>query len=122
MDNVLAVAGAAREHPAVLVLGLLLSIVLMGLAANALAGLLQRHVWIGFVGLAIILYVALHMVWQGGRDLTADMRQVRAHDTAVSTLVRIAPGFPRPARLEELAVVLYQHRSSAPGQSHVRQG
>ena len=89
LDNVLAVAGAAREHPAVLVLGLLLSIVLMGFAANAVAGLLQRHVWIGFVGLAIILYVALHMVWQGSRDLAADWPHVRAYNVA-------APGVRPP--------------------------
>ncbi|MDB5452348.1 MAG: hypothetical protein JWO33_926 [Caulobacteraceae bacterium] len=73
LDNVLAVAGAAREHPAVLVFGLLLSIALMGLAANAIAQLLHRYRWIGYVGLAIVLYVALHMMWQGHRQIVADM-------------------------------------------------
>ncbi len=65
LDNVLAVAGAAKEHPAVLVFGLALSVALMGLAASFIAGLLNKHRWIAFVGLAIILYVALHMVYEG---------------------------------------------------------
>ena len=65
LDNVLAVAGAAREHPTVLILGLALSIALMGLAASFIARLLDRHRWIAFVGLAIIFYVALEMIWRG---------------------------------------------------------
>ena len=65
LDNVLAVAGAAREQPVVLVFGLLLSIALMGAAASFIAGLLRRHRWIAYVGLAIILYVALRMIWDG---------------------------------------------------------
>jgi YjbE family integral membrane protein len=65
LDNVLAVAGAAREHPGVLVVGLVLSVALMGLAATFIARLLQRHRWIAYVGLAIILYVALDMIWRG---------------------------------------------------------
>ena len=65
LDNVLAVAGAAREHPGVLVIGLALSVALMGLAAAFIARLLNRHRWIAYVGLAIILYVALHMIWRG---------------------------------------------------------
>jgi YjbE family integral membrane protein len=65
LDNVLAVAGAAREHPIILVCGLLLSIALMGVAANMVARLLQKHRWIGYVGLAIILYVACKMIWDG---------------------------------------------------------
>ena len=65
LDNVLAVAGAAREHPGVLVIGLILSIALMGLAASFIARLLNRHRWIAYVGLAIILYVALDMIWRG---------------------------------------------------------
>jgi YjbE family integral membrane protein len=69
LDNVLAVAGAAREHPTVLVIGLALSIALMGLAANYIAGLLNRHRWIAYVGLAIILYVALKMMWEGWHDV-----------------------------------------------------
>jgi YjbE family integral membrane protein len=65
LDNVLAVAGAAREQPVVLVFGLLLSIALMGAAASFIARLLRRHRWIAYLGLAIILYVALRMIWDG---------------------------------------------------------
>jgi YjbE family integral membrane protein len=65
LDNVLAVAGAAREHPTVLVIGLVLSIALMGLAASFIARLLHKHAWIAYVGLAIILYVSLDMIWRG---------------------------------------------------------
>ena len=65
LDNVLAVAGAAREHPGVLVIGLGLSIALMGLAATFIARLLHKHRWIAYVGLAIILYVALDMIYRG---------------------------------------------------------
>lgn len=69
LDNVLAVAGAAREHPTVLVLGLALSIALMGLAASVIARLLHKYRWIAYVGLAIILYVALEMIWRGWHEL-----------------------------------------------------
>src|SRR5215470_4195700 len=69
LDNVLAVAGAAREHPTVLVFGLALSIALMGLAANFIARLLQKHRWIAYVGLAIILYVAAEMIWRGAHEI-----------------------------------------------------
>jgi YjbE family integral membrane protein len=65
LDNVLAVAGASREHPWVLVFGLGLSIALMGLAAAFIARLLQRHRWIAYVGLAVILYVAVEMIYRG---------------------------------------------------------
>ena len=69
LDNVLAVAGAAREHPTVLVFGLALSIALMGLAASLIARLLARHHWIAWIGLLVILYVALHMIWEGWLDI-----------------------------------------------------
>ena len=69
LDNVLAVAGAARDYPYILVFGLILSIGLMGLAANYIASLLQRHRWIAYVGLAIIVYVALDMTWRGGVEV-----------------------------------------------------
>jgi YjbE family integral membrane protein len=65
LDNVLAVAGAAHGHPTVLVIGLILSVALMGLAASFIARLLNEHRWIAYVGLAIILYVALKMMWEG---------------------------------------------------------
>ncbi|MCB2114033.1 MAG: TerC family protein [Parvularculaceae bacterium] len=69
LDNVLAVAGAAHEHPGVLVFGLALSIMLMGFAATYIARLLERHRWIAFIGLAIILFVAAEMIWRGGHDV-----------------------------------------------------
>jgi YjbE family integral membrane protein len=69
LDNVLAVAGAARDHPAALVFGLGLSIVLMGVAAGFIARLLQKHRWIAYVGLAIILYVAGDMIWRGALEV-----------------------------------------------------
>jgi YjbE family integral membrane protein len=69
LDNVLAVAGAARDHPVALVFGLGLSIVLMGLAASVIARLLNRQRWIAYVGLAIILYVACDMIWRGGHEV-----------------------------------------------------
>jgi len=71
LDNVLAVAGAARQHPGIMVLGLVLSVALMGLAANLIAGLIERHRWIAFVGLAIILWVAGKMIYDGIGDLEA---------------------------------------------------
>lgn len=69
LDNVLAVAGAAREHPGVLIFGLALSIALMGIAANFIAKLLQRQRWIAYVGLVIILYVALEMIYRGSLEV-----------------------------------------------------
>lgn len=69
LDNVLAVAGAAREHPYVLIFGLLLSIALMGIAASFIARILQKHRWIAYVGLAVILYVALEMIFRGGIEV-----------------------------------------------------
>jgi YjbE family integral membrane protein len=66
VDNVLAVAGAAHGHPWVLVTGLLFSVVLMGVAATAISRLLERFRWIGWVGLLIVLEVALQMIWSGG--------------------------------------------------------
>ncbi len=69
LDNVLAVAGAAREHPYILIFGLVLSIGLMGIAANFIAQLLQKHRWIAYVGLAIILYVSLDMCFRGALEI-----------------------------------------------------
>jgi YjbE family integral membrane protein len=69
LDNVLAVAGAAREHPWVLVFGLVLSIALMGIAASFIARLLNKHRWIAYVGLAVILYVSLDMIYRGGQEV-----------------------------------------------------
>src|SRR5215469_3877323 len=69
LDNVLAVAGAARDHPFVLVFGLTLSIVTMGVAASFIARLLQKYRWIAYLGLAVVLYVALGMVYRGLLEL-----------------------------------------------------
>ncbi|MES2600905.1 MAG: TerC family protein [Pseudomonadota bacterium] len=69
LDNVLAVAGAAREHPWVLVFGLALSIAMMGIAASFIAKLLQKHRWIAYVGLAVILYVAGEMIYRGALEI-----------------------------------------------------
>jgi YjbE family integral membrane protein len=69
LDNVLAVAGAAREHPVVLIFGLSLSILLMGIAARFIAGLLQKYRWIAYLGLLVILYVAFGMVFRGVEEL-----------------------------------------------------
>ena len=69
LDNVLAVAGAAKDHPTVLIIGLVLSIALMGFAATFIARLLNKHRWIAYVGLAIILYVALDMMWEGWKEI-----------------------------------------------------
>ncbi|MDX0113453.1 YjbE family putative metal transport protein [Sinorhizobium meliloti] len=69
LDNVLAVAGAAREHPTVLVFGLALSIAMMGIAAGFIARLLSRYHWIAYIGLAIIFYVALDMIYRGAMEV-----------------------------------------------------
>jgi YjbE family integral membrane protein len=72
VDNVLAVAGAAREHPAVMAAGLLLSVVLMGIAASFIANLLTRYRWVAYCGLLIILFVAGSMIYRGSLEtLTA---------------------------------------------------
>jgi YjbE family integral membrane protein len=69
LDNVLAVAGAASGRTWILVTGLLLSVVLMGVAANLLANLLERQRWIAWVGLVIVLYVAGTMIWDGSTEV-----------------------------------------------------
>ncbi|MDR6289429.1 MULTISPECIES: TerC family protein [Inquilinus] len=76
LDNVLAVAGAAREHPVILIFGLALSIALMGFAASFIARLLNRHRWIAYVGLAIILYVAIDMIWRGAHEVWPHLQGV----------------------------------------------
>ena len=69
LDNVLAVAGAAREHPVALVTGLVLSVALMGIAATIIAPLFKRWPWLAYIGLIVILYVALAMIWQGSGEV-----------------------------------------------------
>lgn len=68
LDNVLAVAGAAREHPGILIVGLIFAVALMGVAANIIAKYIERYRWIAYVGLAVILYVAVKMVYEGWVD------------------------------------------------------
>ncbi len=75
LDNVLAVAGAADGSTWVLVVGLLLSVVLMGVAANLLAKVLERQRWIAWAGLVIVLYVAASMIWDGSHDIADAIRQ-----------------------------------------------
>jgi YjbE family integral membrane protein len=70
LDNVLAVAGAAREHPFILAFGLLLSIAMMAVAANLLGRLIEKHRWIAYLGLAVILYVAFDMIYRGALEVT----------------------------------------------------
>jgi YjbE family integral membrane protein len=69
LDNVLAVAGAARAHPGILMIGLVLSVALMGLAANLIAQYIERYRWIAWVGLAVIVYVAGKMIWEGFHEV-----------------------------------------------------
>ena len=69
LDNVLAVAGAAREHPNVLVIGLVLSVILMGAASNVIAKYIERYRWIAWIGLAVIVWVAAKMIWDGWHDV-----------------------------------------------------
>jgi YjbE family integral membrane protein len=68
LDNVLAVAGAAREHPGILIVGLILSVALMGIAANFIAKYIERYRWIAYIGLLVILYVAGKMIYDGFVD------------------------------------------------------
>lgn len=68
LDNVLAVAGAAREHPGILIVGLIFAVALMGLAANIIAKYIERYRWIAYVGLIVILYVAIKMIYEGWVD------------------------------------------------------
>jgi YjbE family integral membrane protein len=74
LDNVLAVAGAAAGNTWVLMLGLLLSVVLMGAAANLLAKMLEKQRWVAWAGLVIVLYVALDMIWTGSTDVAEALR------------------------------------------------
>jgi predicted tellurium resistance membrane protein TerC len=69
LDNVLAVAGAAREHPGILIVGLVFAVILMGVAANLIARYIERYRWIAWVGLLVILWVALKMVFDGARHV-----------------------------------------------------
>ncbi|MCY7338824.1 MAG: YjbE family putative metal transport protein [Sphingomonas bacterium] len=69
LDNVLAVAGAARDHPGIMIVGLIFAVALMGIAANIIAKYIERYRWVAFVGLAVIVYVAGKMIWEGWHDV-----------------------------------------------------
>jgi YjbE family integral membrane protein len=69
LDNVLAVAGAARDHLAILVVGLAISIALMGVAASYIALILHKHRWVAYLGLAMIVYVAFDMIGHGAGEV-----------------------------------------------------
>lgn len=68
LDNVLAVAGAARDHPGILIVGLIFAVALMGIAANVIAQYIERYRWIAYAGLAVILWVAVKMIYDGWID------------------------------------------------------
>jgi YjbE family integral membrane protein len=68
LDNVLAVAGAARDHPGIMIVGLIVAVALMGIAANIIAQYIERYKWIAYVGLAVIVYVAGKMIYDGWVD------------------------------------------------------
>jgi YjbE family integral membrane protein len=75
LDNVLAVAGAARDHPGILIIGLIFAVALMGIAANVIAQFIERYRWIAYVGLAVILYVAGKMIYDGWVNPTVGVGQ-----------------------------------------------
>jgi YjbE family integral membrane protein len=85
LDNVLAVAGAAHDHPTVLIIGLVLSIALMGLASTFIARVIHRYRWIAFVGLAVILYVSLEMIYEGGREVIYGREEAHAEEVVEDT-------------------------------------
>ena len=91
LDNVLAVAGAAHDHPWIMVFGLVLSIALMGVAATFIAKLLTKHRWIGYVGLVIVLYVALHMIWDGARSVIVRTDRMAEFNNAAPAWLDITP-------------------------------
>jgi YjbE family integral membrane protein len=68
LDNVLAVAGAAREHPGILIVGLIFAVAMMGIAANIIARYIERYKWIAWIGLLVIVYVAFKMIYDGWVD------------------------------------------------------
>ena len=103
LDNVLAVAGAAHEHPWIMVFGLVLSIALMGVAASYIAKVLHRFRWIGYVGLVVVLYVALHMIWDGARQVVVRTGNTEQFNASAPAFIEISP--------EEAAHHLGQARS-----------
>ncbi len=92
LDNVLAVAGAAREHPEVLIFGLLLRIVVTAVAATLIARLLQTYKWLAYVCLALVLYVALNMMWSGHRDVVQRLNYTAQYNAFMPDFADIRPG------------------------------
>jgi YjbE family integral membrane protein len=78
LDNVLAVAGASREHVWVLIFGLVLSITLMAVASTFIARWIERYHWIAYIGLAIVAYVAIDMIWRGAGEITTNLVRLGA--------------------------------------------
>ena len=70
LDNVLAVAGAARDHPGIMIVGLIVAVAMMGIAANVIAKYIERYRWIAWFGLAVIVYVAIKMIWEGFHEVS----------------------------------------------------
>ena len=91
LDNVLAVSAAAKDHLVVLAVGLLLSITITGLAASWIAKLLHRFPWIGYIGLAIVIWVACHMIWDGTRTVAIDTGQTHLYNRARPDQLDIHP-------------------------------
>ena len=97
LDNVLAVAGAARDHPYIMIFGLVLSIALMAVAAQLIARLIDRHRWIAYVGLVIVLIVAAKMIYEGGMEVLAARRRASPDAVDVPAAgVRRRRGSPPP--------------------------
>ncbi|HEX4535193.1 MAG TPA: TerC family protein [Rhizomicrobium sp.] len=99
LDNVLAVAGAAMNHVWVLAVGLVLSVALMGLAANLIAKILNKHPWISYAGLILVIYVALSMIWRGGNEIleTTQDAQITRSNSAVASSLFLKRGKVRPS-------------------------
>ena len=118
LDNVLAVAGAAHDHPWIMVFGLVLSIGLMGVAATYIAKLLSKYRWIGYVGLVIVLYVAVHMIWDGYRSTVVRALAVEQHNASAPAFLDITAyevqKSCRPEVGEKLTVCLAQQAIAKP--------
>ena len=107
LDNVLAVGGAAREHPWVLVFGLALSIALMALAASWIARLLQKHHWVGYAGLAIIVYVAFEMIWRGWNQVEPAARDGFSQIAVLASANGISPAMLTLGMVSTAALIAF---------------
>lgn len=87
LDNVLAVAGVAKGSPLVLVIGLLVAIILMAVASHYVAGLLVKYPWIGWLGLAVIVWVALDMIYGGSHEVTCKAFNIGCSETLLKALI-----------------------------------